>query len=142
MRSDRLQDNLESFRAQLQRKWSKLTQQDVLGIEGDAGTLAATLAKRYSLSVKDAREQADEFLGGMGTSLREAAQAVGDAAGNLWRSGRNQVTEAVSSGAEKVTSLWESGCQKAEKAMSQRPLTSLAIAAGAGAVLMLLLRRR
>lgn len=149
MRSNRLHENLESFRDQVQRKWSKLTKQDITGIEGDVGTLVSTLSKRYSLSVKDAREQADEFLGGLSTSLREAVQAVGDAASDLWRSGRDQVTGAVSSGAEQVTDLWASGRERAselgrraERAVSDRPLTSLAIAAGVGALLMLWLRRR
>jgi ElaB/YqjD/DUF883 family membrane-anchored ribosome-binding protein len=142
MRSERLHDNLAALRDQVHRKWSRLTKQDVAGIEGDAATLATTLAKRYSLSQREAHEQAAEFLGGFGTTLHEAAQTVGDAAGDLWRNSRDQVTEAVSNGATRVTDLWESGRERAEKVITQRPLTSLAIAAGVGAALMLLLRRR
>jgi ElaB/YqjD/DUF883 family membrane-anchored ribosome-binding protein len=149
MRTDRLVENLESFRDQVAQKWSKFTKQDLAGIEADAGSLASTLAKRYSLSTKDARDQAEEFLSGLGTSFREAAQAIGDAATDLWRNGRAQVSEVVSSGADRVTEMWQSGrdqantlCKRVEKSVAQQPLTSLAIAAGAGALLMLWLRRR
>jgi ElaB/YqjD/DUF883 family membrane-anchored ribosome-binding protein len=149
MRPERLLDKLESLREQVQRRWAKLTKQDVASVDLDASTLAAALTKRYSLPTKEARQQAEEFLGGLGTSLSEAAQAVGEAASDLWRSGREHVTDAVHQGTEKVTDLWESGREqmsslgkRAEKAVVQKPLTSLLIAAGVGALLALWLRRR
>lgn len=148
MRPERLSDQLAAFRDHVQNRWAKLTKQDVAGVDLDAGSLAAVLAKRYSMPTKEARLQADEFLHGLGTSLGEAAQVVGEAAGDLWRNGRQQVADAVSQGAEKVSDLWQSGrdradllCRRAEKMVAQRPFTSLAIAAGAGALLMMWLRR-
>jgi ElaB/YqjD/DUF883 family membrane-anchored ribosome-binding protein len=149
MRSERLLDGVHSFRDQVHRRWDKLTKHEVENIDLDASSLASALAKRYSLPTKDARQQAEEFIAGLGTSFSEAAHVVGEAASDLWRNGREHVTEAMSQGAEKVTDLWQSArdrmdllCRRTEKAVVQRPMTSLAIAAGVGALLMIWLRRR
>jgi ElaB/YqjD/DUF883 family membrane-anchored ribosome-binding protein len=149
MRPERLSDNLAAFRDHVQHRWGKLTKQDVAGVDLDASSLATVLARRYSMPNKEARQQADEFFHGLGTSLSEAAQVVGEAAGDLWRNSRQHVADVVNQGTEKVTDLWQSGRdrtdvlrRRAEKMVAQRPLTSLAIAAGAGALLMMWLRRR
>lgn len=149
MRFDRLAESMHELRQQIRERWSKITDSDLRNLgEGFEG-LAAVVAKRYSISTKQARADVAEFAEQVGTSFREAARAIGDAARELWRDGRNRVAGAVHHGSERASDLLHAGRDrvvdlrsKADHAIQARPLTSVAIAAGVGALMGFLLRGR
>lgn len=149
MRLDRIKSELEALQESLREQWSKLTAADLSKVSGDPNSLAAVIAKRYGISAAKAREEVKEFRSNFSTTVRDAAFAARDAATDLFRGGRNHATDAVSKGTEKASELLDAGKEKAkefgERGLSliqDRPLTSLAVAAGAGALLAFLLRRR
>lgn len=171
MKLDRIQEHLENFRREAGRKWNKLTKQDLESVEADLGSLSEAVAKRYQMSAKQARTEAETFLADFGTTFREAAQMVGEAARDLWNNGRSTLTDAVQNGTEKASGIFAAGRDKAselldagreraselydasrdqvvalrdraEKVVVARPLTSIAVAVGVGALLALLFRRR
>jgi ElaB/YqjD/DUF883 family membrane-anchored ribosome-binding protein len=140
---------VEDLKREMRKQWSKLSKADLEGLDFDVGRLATVVARRYSIPAKAAREQVDAFVDQFGTTFREATQLVGDAARDLWRNGAASVSDAVHSGSEKASELWASGRERltefgerAHKTVQSRPWTSVAIAAGAGVLLGLLLRRR
>lgn len=149
MKLERIGEQLDAFRDEVSRKWSKLTKSDLAELDHDLGSLSGVLSKRYSMPAKQAREEAESFVDSFGTTFKEAAELVGDAARDLWRSGKNRVADVVSAGGEKATDLWDAGREqvtdlqrRAHRAVNDRPLTSLAIAAGIGALLAIFLKRR
>ncbi|MEZ5964560.1 MAG: hypothetical protein R3F56_11995 [Planctomycetota bacterium] len=149
MRYDRITGQLEDLKQQIRDRWSKVTDADVQSLNGDLGRLVGVVAKRYAIPAKKARADVAEFTEQVGTSFKEAAQVMGDAALDLWRNGRERVAEVVNNGSDKAADLWSAGKQQVDDfraqtdaAIQARPLTSVAIAAGVGALLALLLRRR
>jgi len=149
MRLTHVHEQLAAFRREVARKWSKLTKADLESVDCELGSLSEIVAKRYSIPARQARQQAEAFLDGFGTTFREAVSLVGEASRDLWRNGRHHVNEAVHSGAEKAGDLLQTGRdqlaalrQRTGKLVGDHPLTSIAVAAGAGVLLALLLRRR
>ncbi len=85
MKLERIGEQLDAFRDEVSRKWSKLTKSDLAELDHDLGSLSGVLSKRYSMPAKQAREEAESFVNGFGTSFKEAAELVGDAARDLSR---------------------------------------------------------
>jgi len=142
-------DQVEDLKREMRRKWSKLNKADLDGVDFDAGRLAHVVARRYSIPAEQAREQVDEFVEQSGATFREATQFLGEAARDLWRSGAAHVAGAVHSGSEKASELWTTGREqlsdlgkRANDTVRSRPWVSVGVAAGAGVLLGLLLRRR
>ncbi len=149
MRLERISSQVGDLKRQMQQQWTKLTKADLEQLDFDLGRLSQVVAKRYAIPAKQAREQVDAFVAQSGTTFREASQLIGDAAKDLWRNGTTQVADAVQSGSEKASALWATGREqlaefgeRASRTLKQRPWTSVAIAAGTGILLGLLLRRR
>lgn len=149
MRLERIGEQLDAFRDEVARKWSKLTKSDLAEVDHDLASLSGVLARRYSLPAGKAREEAESFMASFGTTFKEAANLVGDAARDLWRNGKGHVVDAVQAGSEKVGDFWDASRQqvddlqkRARRAIHDKPVTSLAVAAGVGALLALWMRRR
>ena len=49
--------------SQAQRKWSKLSDQDLAHVAGDRDRLVDKLEKRYGLSAEEGKEHVDEWCG-------------------------------------------------------------------------------
>jgi ElaB/YqjD/DUF883 family membrane-anchored ribosome-binding protein len=149
MKLERISDQVDDLKRQLRRQWSKLTTADLDHLDFDVSRLSQVVAKRYSIPAKEAREQVDTFVDKVGTSFREVSQSLGDAAKDLWRNGTEQVADAMHNGSAKASELWSTGREqlselgeRAQRTVRDRPWTSVAVAAGVGMVLGLLLRRR
>lgn len=149
MRFERIGEQLAAFRGEVGNRWSKLTKTDLAGIDPDVDSLTGALSRRYSLSAAKAKQEAQQFLDGLGTTVMDAAHVVGDAARDLWRNGKHSVADVVQSGGQKVGDLLGAGReqlqslqQRAGRSVNERPLTSIAVAVGVGALLGFLLRRR
>ncbi|MCA8953647.1 MAG: DUF883 family protein [Planctomycetes bacterium] len=149
MRFERLDSTLGELKSRIKEHWSKLTDADLQKLEGRYSNLADVVAKRYSIAKNDAEEEVSQFSDEVGTTFREVAQHLGDAAVDAWRNGKHAVTDVVSRGSAKAGELWDSAKSEAgrlrnntDEIIRERPLTSVLIAAGVGAVLGLLLRPR
>ena len=55
---------------QVQRRWDKLTQEEIKGIAGDRNRLVGKLREKYHLSAQDAEKQVDEFKGSLTMATR------------------------------------------------------------------------
>lgn len=149
MKLERIGEQLSALRDEAAQKWSKLTKSDLADIGQDLEGLSDALVRRYSMPAKQAREEAETFLSAFGTTFKEAASMLGDATRDLWRSGKDHVAEVVHAGGEKVGDAWDAGRRRiadlqsvAKRTIDERPMTSLALAAGIGALIAMLLRRR
>ena len=149
MRLERLSGQVDELKRQLRRKWSKLTHSDLERLDFDVDRLTQVVAKRYEIPAQEARAQVEEFVAHVGATFREASQFFGDAARDLWRNGRAQVMDAMHAGSERASELWHRGrdragdfWHKASGTVQQRPWTSLAVVAGLGALIGVLLWRR
>jgi len=155
MHLDRINTKLEELNESLRERWNKLTNADLSKVGSDIGSLAEVVSKRYNIPLARAKAEAEEFTAGLGStmanigsSISEAAHAAGETAADLFREGRNHASELLHKGSDKASELWAEGREQAKEISKQaqsfvraRPMTSLAIAAGAGAVLALLFRR-
>lgn len=149
MRVQRLNERVHDLAQRIRDRWSKLTEEDVQSLQGDFDRLVGVVAERYAIPAKQARQDVMEFAHQLGTTFKEAAQMMGDAARDLWRNGRERVSEALAHGSEKAADLWSASRRQvedlrgqADAAIQARPLTAVAIAAGVGALIALLLRGR
>ena len=149
MKLERISDQVDDLKRQLRQRWSKLSQADIDRLDFDTGRLAQVVAKRYAIPAKQAREEVAGFVDQVGTSFREASQLIGDAAKDLWRTGTSQVADAMQNGSGRASELWAASRERltqlgdrANDTVKARPWTSVAVAAGVGMLLGLLLRRR
>ena len=66
-----IQGKWNEMAPQIQRRWNKLTQEDVKGIAGNREHLMGKLRERYGLSAEDAEKQVKEFSGSLTSTLRQ-----------------------------------------------------------------------
>jgi len=62
MNWDRVEGNWKTFKGQVQRKWGKLTDDDVNVIEGKRSELSGRLQQRYGVAKDEAERQIDTWL--------------------------------------------------------------------------------
>lgn len=149
MKMQRIVDGLNDLKQRILTKWSNITQTDLEGLDGDFNGLTDVIASRHNIDRKQAKAEVEAFVQEIGTTFKEAAAMFGEAAMSALHNGKNRVSDVIEQGQEKATELWETGRQRVEalgertsSLVAQRPLTAVAIAAGAGALLALLFCRR
>jgi len=54
----------------IQRKWDKLTQDELKGIAGDRNRLVSKIREKYGLSAQDAEREVEAFKGSLTGALR------------------------------------------------------------------------
>jgi ElaB/YqjD/DUF883 family membrane-anchored ribosome-binding protein len=160
MRLDEMREDLERLNSKLKERWAELTSADLSKIGNDLSSLTTVVSKRYGIPMARARAEVQEFKTNLGTSIGEVVHAIGETAAELFEEGRNHAAEAMRKGTRKASELWSSGTEhvkefghevgeqakhfghEVEGWVKSRPMTSLAIAAGAGALIAFLCRRR
>jgi len=63
---DRVKGNWKNFKGKVKEKWGKLTDDDLLTIEGHRDQLAGKLQERYGYAKEKAEQEMDEFERGLG----------------------------------------------------------------------------
>jgi uncharacterized protein YjbJ (UPF0337 family) len=66
MNVDQVKGQWKELKGKIKQRWAKITDDDLLLIEGNAEELAGIVQKRYGVAKDDARKQADDFLRGCG----------------------------------------------------------------------------
>jgi ElaB/YqjD/DUF883 family membrane-anchored ribosome-binding protein len=127
MERNRLLDEWNDLKASLKQHWSKLTEEDLGKFDATLVALAETVQERYGVTRERAQGEVREFFAHLRTNMQAAATQVRDTATDLWERGRERIRSGVDAGRER---------------MNEHPLQTLAMAAGAGALLALLLRRK
>lgn len=147
---------LDGLERTLQRRYGisrKQAQQDLSDFAADLGTTfreaaasfgdAAVGAWRHGRDrVKDTfvsgKDRAREFLASGKDKARDALEGGKDRAREMFAEGKDRARELYESGRERVDEY----VKKTEKAVRSRPMASIAVAAGIGALLVILFRRR
>ena len=62
MNPDILKGRWRQVRGEIRKRWGKLTDNDILEIEGHLDKMIGKLQERYGLKREDAEKQIDEFL--------------------------------------------------------------------------------
>ena len=62
MNWDRIEGNWTEFKGKVKQQWGKLTDDDLMAIEGDRDELAGRLQKRYGYAKDIARKEIDSWL--------------------------------------------------------------------------------
>jgi ElaB/YqjD/DUF883 family membrane-anchored ribosome-binding protein len=127
MERNRLLDEWNDLKASLKDHWTKLTEEDLAKFDATLAALVDTVRDRYGVSRECAHGEVRDYFAGLRTGVRAAAEQVRDTASDLWDRGRERVRAGVDAGRERL---------------HEKPLQALALAAGAGAILALLLRRK
>src|SRR5688572_11173860 len=147
MNFDRLIGEWKELKDRIREQWNDLTEEDLGGLESER--LVDALQARYGLSPGEAKEELDRFAHRFETSFKSAASSIGDAATEAWQRGKSQVRDVFAAGRDRATELWQDSRRRAhdvyesfEGAVRSRPLTSVAVAAGLGVLIALLVRPR
>jgi ElaB/YqjD/DUF883 family membrane-anchored ribosome-binding protein len=127
MERKRLLDEWSDLKASLKQHWSKLTEEDLGKFDATLVALAETLQERYGISRERAQSDVRDFFARARANVHAAASQVRDTATDLWERGSERI---------------RSGLETGRVRMQVQPLQTLALAAGAGAMLALLLRRK
>jgi uncharacterized protein YjbJ (UPF0337 family) len=64
MNWDRIQGNWKQFTGKVKEQWGKLTDDDLMEINGSREKLEGKIQERYGLSKDQAREELDRWTGG------------------------------------------------------------------------------
>ena len=62
MNWDRIEGNWTEFKGKVKQQWGKLTDDDLIAIEGGRDELAGRLQKRYGYAKDAARKEIDSWL--------------------------------------------------------------------------------
>jgi uncharacterized protein YjbJ (UPF0337 family) len=62
MNWDRIEGNWTEFKGKVKQQWGKLTDDDLMAIEGDRDELAGRLQNRYGYAKDIARKEIDSWL--------------------------------------------------------------------------------
>lgn len=61
MNKDIFEGKWEQLKGQIQKKWGKLTDDDIDMVKGDAKILAGIIQERYGITKEEAEKKIDEF---------------------------------------------------------------------------------
>ncbi len=61
MNWDQVKGNWKQMQGKVKEQWAKLTDDDLLLIEGERDKLAGKLQERYGMAKEDAQKELDEF---------------------------------------------------------------------------------
>lgn len=61
MNRDRAEGNWKQIKGKVKEQWAKLTDDDLLAIEGSRDQLAGRLQERYGIAKDEAERQIDDF---------------------------------------------------------------------------------
>jgi len=62
MNWDQIQGNWKEIKGKVKSKWAKLTDDDLMLIQGKKDQLSGVLQQRYGLAKEDAERQLDDFV--------------------------------------------------------------------------------
>ncbi len=62
MNVDQVKGHWHELKGKIKQRWAKITDDDLLLIEGNAEELAGIVQKRYGVAKDDARKQAEDFF--------------------------------------------------------------------------------
>jgi uncharacterized protein YjbJ (UPF0337 family) len=65
MNWDRIEGNWKEFKGKVKQQWGKLTDDDLMSIEGGRDKLEGLLQQRYGYAKDKARQEIDSWLGGI-----------------------------------------------------------------------------
>ncbi len=66
MNMEQVKGSWHELKGKVKQRWAKITDDDLMLIEGNAEELGGVLQKRYGIAKDDARKQAEEFFRGCG----------------------------------------------------------------------------
>ena len=148
MSANVLKGNLKEFKGKAKEKWGKLTDNDSASLNGDADQLAGILEQRLGYAKEQAATAANEFIKAFkGTSKHygkdddsSIMKNVGQAADEISDISKNVYEKTVKAAKHIKEDAGEYGKAVAEF-VEHKPYQSIAIAALAGLVLGLLIRK-
>jgi uncharacterized protein YjbJ (UPF0337 family) len=76
MNADIFQERWAQVRSEAQRRWNKLTDEDLDAATGKADKLIDVIEDRYGWSRKKAKAQVDELIKQYGNGMQDAAQSL------------------------------------------------------------------
>jgi ElaB/YqjD/DUF883 family membrane-anchored ribosome-binding protein len=139
----------KELRTAIKKQWARLTDEDLARLDESLDTFTSVLQQRYGISRESAHADLHGFLAGVREKVGEAAAHLKEAGAEAWSRGKERLREGLDAGRERLEQQWQKRRQQAAEctnrlgaAIQERPLQSLALAAGAGALLALLLRRK
>ena len=94
-----VQGNWNEAKGKVKTKWGRLTDDDLMQVQGQKDRLVGVIQQKYGIAREKAEEQLDEFMSsadGWVTKAKEGAQEVVD-------KGREYVEKGVEKGKEYVT---------------------------------------
>jgi len=63
MNSDQVKGNWKQVKGEAQKRWGKLTDDDLDVIDGEYERLVGTLQERHGMAREEAKKEADDFYG-------------------------------------------------------------------------------
>lgn len=133
-----LEGHWNEFAGQIKEHWGQLTDQDLSEVKGNAQQLVGMIQRKTG--------QAKETIEREIESLMAQGQTVAARASSAVRQAAEQTSERLQQGYEQVSDQVSAGYDRAERAVKQRPVESVALAFGtgliAGVIVGLVLRSR
>lgn len=119
-----LRGNWNQVIGAIKKEFGQITGDDLTGVRGDVDQLIGLVQEKTGRS----REQIDAFLSSCCSSAGDTANRVSEAAAQY----ANAAGESLQQSYDRVAESAQQGYHQAVRAVSKRPVESLAIAVGAG----------
>jgi uncharacterized protein YjbJ (UPF0337 family) len=82
MNWNEIEGRWQEFRGQVKSKWAKLTDDDLMNLEGKRDRLVGSIQTRYGIAKEQAERQIDEWISRLDASSRAGDDASRRAPGN------------------------------------------------------------
>lgn len=121
---ERLKGNWNSIAGTIKEKFGQITDDELQRAEGNLDQLVGLLQRKAGMT----REQASEFVSDCSSSMHETVNRLTEQAGEY----AEAASEAVRENYDRVAEAAQAGYQQTARAVSKRPVESLALAVGVG----------
>ena len=132
---NQVEGNWRQVKGSAKAQWGKLTDADLMQIEGRREQLEGKIQERYGYTKERVRKELDDWYRSIVSGLRESG---GDLSGEIdaIRADLQNLTSTVARGAnkqiERAQDTAVGAVQQADEAIRRNPLTSIALAVGLG----------
>lgn len=149
MVSKELREQWDEFKNAVKQQWSKVTDEDLAKFDATLTAFASMLQERYGITRDSACGEVQGFLARLHEDLKSTAAHLRESAHDTWDRTRDRVRDGGQAVRDRVEALLteqraklDQRSRRVREFVHDRPMGSLAVAAGAGALLALLLRRK
>ncbi|CAM4467954.1 MAG: hypothetical protein LEGION0398_MBIBDBAK_01022 [Legionellaceae bacterium] len=135
MNQEQIQGKFKQLKGKAKQQWSRLTDEDFQ--EGSVDRLVGRITELYGITKAEAQKAMDDLMGNLEGGITGKVHKISDDLSGYVEQGQKKLEDVAHNIKEQSQEWYES----IDKCMKEKPIASLAVALGVGALLGLLLSR-